>query len=311
MFNDPATVQVQQHQAEELPSGDRLGPHPTVLTLESSRFIENSSPSATMNNHQNINSHDENCVTVTPEPAEQALQYHDQDGYNDDDKKSSYYGCFGSHWKTRQGRGLVLLGCFMVVSVLVLVLTLVISENSDSNGLDAAEQIKLNYFRERYVVLRTALSNYSKPYLFYNPDSAQSKALQWLVFKDETLDLEEVKQKVQQQNTSNSIFFRLAQRYAYLILYFDCGGTDWFSLEESGSKMDEVVVSVNECSFLGCYCNDQGQVTHLTLNTENLVGAIPQELGLFTNLQELDLGANDLRGTIPLKTMKRLTNLGT
>lgn len=294
-----------------MPSNDQHSLHPNVLPLEPNQEDRFNPFLYTMERP--------NSTAVQPEH-EQEEQPQEQ---REDGIKFTLSRC------SRQGCCVIILGCFMFVSLISLVLTFTMTPDKDSGSGISEEDLQLAFYRDRFVALRTALGNYSKPYLFYNPDFAQSKALQWLVYKDEKLPV--TSNGLTHTGGDNLLSFRLVQRYAYLVLFFDCDGTNWFRLPENhpssstANKNNDEQLSkgavaleqqwptLNECEFLGCTCNDLGQITHLMLNGENLVGQLPVEIGLLSNLVELNLGDNFLHGTIPWTNMGlgKLTNLGT
>ena len=68
--------------------------------------------------------------------------------------------------------------------------------------------------------------------------------------------------------------------------------------------------------WFGVYLDDQGRVDALLLNSNNLIGPIPPELGQLTGLRDLRFSSNNLTGPIPselgnltsLETLLRLNN---
>lgn len=64
----------------------------------------------------------------------------------------------------------------------------------------------------------------------------------------------------------------------------------------------------DECDWFGVTCVDDGVVTELVLQANNLVGSIPSNVGILTGLEHFDVGVNDLIGTLPDVT-GQLTNL--
>eukprot|EP00934_Nitzschia_sp_Nitz4_P000788 Nitzschia sp. Nitz4//scaffold24_size164493//155438//157172//NITZ4_002354-RA/size164493-processed-gene-0.214-mRNA-1//1//CDS//3329544192//788//frame0 len=55
----------------------------------------------------------------------------------------------------------------------------------------------------------------------------------------------------------------------------------------------------NECSWYGVHCNDEGKVVQLVVPNNGLQGPLLPELHLLTDLTTLNLGGNDLTGTLP------------
>ncbi|MFK7979227.1 MAG: hypothetical protein AB8G86_04550, partial [Saprospiraceae bacterium] len=62
------------------------------------------------------------------------------------------------------------------------------------------------------------------------------------------------------------------------------------------------------CSHFGITCNENGRVSRIELDANNLTGFIPSEIGEFTNLVSIDLAKNTLSGSIP-SNIGQLTSL--
>jgi len=62
------------------------------------------------------------------------------------------------------------------------------------------------------------------------------------------------------------------------------------------------------CSYFGITCDENGRVSRIELDENNLTGFIPSEIGEFTNLVSLDLAENTLSGSIP-SNIGQLTTL--
>lgn len=139
---------------------------------------------------------------------------------------------------------------------------------------------------ERLQDLQSTLLNFSDSLTFVRPDSPQSQALQYLAFKQDYFDVKS-KDKV-------------AQLYALLVLLFACGGyTDL--LDDN---------TFNECDISFLRCDEAGNLVSADFRNQKLSGRIPRELGLLTQLEELDMRFNDIEGTIPAGSLVGLTNLG-
>ena len=87
------------------------------------------------------------------------------------------------------------------------------------------------------------------------------------------------------------------QAYAMATLYYATNGDNWIT-------NDGWLRSLDVCSWFqqapGSHCNMTHQlITTLSLSSNGLVGTVPPELGLLTQLQTLDLSGNVLSGTIP------------
>jgi len=87
------------------------------------------------------------------------------------------------------------------------------------------------------------------------------------------------------------------QRYALATLFYSTNGTSWYQNLGWLSHFDE-------CDWYtyageGSSCDENRTVKDLNLSENNLVGTIPNELALLSNLSWLDLSVNSLTGTIP------------
>eukprot|EP00527_Entomoneis_sp_CCMP2396_P002529 CAMPEP_0198138388 /NCGR_PEP_ID=MMETSP1443-20131203/1804_1 /TAXON_ID=186043 /ORGANISM="Entomoneis sp., Strain CCMP2396" /LENGTH=289 /DNA_ID=CAMNT_0043800147 /DNA_START=26 /DNA_END=895 /DNA_ORIENTATION=- len=118
----------------------------------------------------------------------------------------------------------------------------------------------------------------------------QEEALDWLVNEDPA------KLAVDTNPTT------LLERYIAVLFYFANHGDCW-------SNSSRWLTSNAVCSWSGLECNDQGVLTTMNLTKMNLctcvlpsfclVGQIPSELAVLTNLEYLSLPSNNLSGPIP------------
>ena len=81
-------------------------------------------------------------------------------------------------------------------------------------------------------------------------------------------------------------------KYILNVFYFSTSGHEWF--DSSGWLSIE-----HQCTWRGIFCNDEGVIESLEMESNNLSGSIPTELGLLTELSKLDLKHNTLTGSIP------------
>jgi len=173
------------------------------------------------------------------------------------------------------------------------------SEGDSSVG--GGKSVTRNY-EDRLVNFRTALAIHSDPTKFSDPSTPQSRALNWLVFEDLTVD-DDVSEGSEQQ--------RLLQRYAMMVLFYACSGEDWRGLLVPLDEQPDV----HECDFLGVKCGNETAekketIVELDLPNQRMVGPVPDEIGLLTSLQFLNLADNFLEGTIPDVIYTKLTDLG-
>ena len=92
------------------------------------------------------------------------------------------------------------------------------------------------------------------------------------------------------------------QRYALGVLFYATTGIKW---EANAHWMTHK----HECSWYGVQCDSFRKVIGLDLGFIKVDGLIPREMGLLTNLRDLDLHGNDLQGVIPHKMMAGLKKL--
>jgi len=97
-----------------------------------------------------------------------------------------------------------------------------------------------------------------------------------------------------------------SERDALLALYATTNGAGW-----TNKTGWETATLDTECTWSGVTC-DGGQVTKVSLNSNQLSGTIPSELANLSNLVELSLYLNQLTGSIPselgsLSNLKKLS----
>ena len=90
-------------------------------------------------------------------------------------------------------------------------------------------------------------------------------------------------------------------RNILLELYSSTYGINWTN------KTGWSGVAGTECDWYGVTCTG-GDLTELSLSSNNLVGTIPSGLGNLTTLTALQLGSNSLSGSIPTE-LGNLTTL--
>lgn len=132
------------------------------------------------------------------------------------------------------------------------------------------------------------------------PGSGQSHALEWMGFVDDPL----------MDYTAEEFW----QRFALVVWYYDQGGpTLWGTMNgDPSAGWIHHGVGVHECDWEGVDCNEAQQVTGLRLGAVpgvTMAGAsISTELGVLTNMEYLDFSNHRLVGKIP-DEWDMLTNL--
>jgi hypothetical protein len=136
---------------------------------------------------------------------------------------------------------------------------------------------------ELKIFSREALPEYTRSAL-RKANSPQSKALSWL------------------KNNSYLEAYplnRRLQRFALATIYFATGGDRrWKRNDGWLSELDECNSWYTTSAADSFPCSG-GMITHLSLRELNLVGNIPNEIGLLSALNSIDLSSNQITGTMP------------
>jgi hypothetical protein len=134
----------------------------------------------------------------------------------------------------------------------------------------------------------------------YDPNSTEYQSLIWLAQHDK-LRLSEVTTPIDV----------LTQRFVVADLYFSLGGVDndWSHKYNFLNKHHEC--AWNDGKTYGVFCDDVTNpllITRIFLPSSNLVGTIPNDIGLLRHLHQIDIMDNSISGTIP-NSIGLLTNL--
>mmetsp|Transcript_28613 Transcript_28613/g.34918 ORF Transcript_28613/g.34918 Transcript_28613/m.34918 type:complete len:475 (+) Transcript_28613:110-1534(+) len=130
-----------------------------------------------------------------------------------------------------------------------------------------------------------------------NKTSPQYLAMDWITNQDgANMTLKEVD--------------KIRERYALAVFYYSTQGESWKHQYNFLSDKDvcewKGYDAFNDWSGVQG-CNKAGNVVHFDLFFENITGTIPSELGLLTELMDLNLAINNLYGEVPVS----LSNIST
>lgn len=94
------------------------------------------------------------------------------------------------------------------------------------------------------------------------------------------------------------------QRFILAYNYYQLNGTVW-------DYPDGWMSEMNECLWLGIQCNNRDTVNSYALDTNNIFGEFPTEIGIMEGLASISISRVHLSGTIPSEifTMPRLKEL--
>jgi hypothetical protein len=192
-------------------------------------------------------------------------------------------------------------GTFIVVAAMFLAVAAVVGACSAGKcgGSDASSS---DHSTRAYEILAyiesISLLTSGRRVRYPDGSTPEGRAVTWLIEKD--------------LGTEPSDELALRQRYALATLWFQRSPPSM----GHGLEMDNFTStwgsSTNECSwFRVILCDNDGRVTRLWLDKDQVRGHIPDELGLLTGLTALHLGRNMFTGTIPssLAELTALTRL--
>jgi hypothetical protein len=136
-----------------------------------------------------------------------------------------------------------------------------------------------------------------------NGATPEDQALKYLIEEDTTFDPTQI--STLNSKVTNEVHFRISQRYALMTLWFQQAftNTSWFL----GNGW---LVSADECNFnwygiscismnLGGNVGLQNVVTDVNLQSNNMKGSIPADIGLLFAMQAFGAFDNALTGTLP------------
>jgi len=204
-------------------------------------------------------------------------------------------------WTPKKIFILVMLG-LAIFAAIIAPITVVLTKNDQQEFEDEMtaqtlppeerqQAIQQVLIEEAYAPLLNMNETIMSP-VFQNASTPQYRAFQWLTEEDA-------------HAVRSTDHRRLVQRYALAVLYFATGG------ETSWVESFEFLQGDHECSWSGallCDHETQTNITGITLQRNGLMNHLPAELAFLTSLQLLDLGSNNLVGTLP-PSIHQLTHL--
>ena len=159
--------------------------------------------------------------------------------------------------------------------------------------------------QERIAGILAALDSIADPDRIRNNSFPQGLATTWLIEADG-----------KQVCPGNR---KLIQRWTLAVIYFSTNGNSWFQCSDNQAATDicgaedpfvgktRFLSENHECTWAGVSCID-GCVTELEFEENNLVGTIPTEIGLLSDLAIWGMERGGLTGSIPTH-VGMLTNL--
>mmetsp|Transcript_23946 Transcript_23946/g.33627 ORF Transcript_23946/g.33627 Transcript_23946/m.33627 type:complete len:517 (-) Transcript_23946:217-1767(-) len=132
------------------------------------------------------------------------------------------------------------------------------------------------------------VASMASSYGLSNFETAQFRSLQWIVHHDGAEICPDDAERV-------------VQRYVMGVLYYELGGREWKNCraEGDGGECDSVrfLSDNHECEWSGVACED-GVITEIKQNANDLEGTLPDELYRLTSLKKLLLEGNNISGPI-------------
>jgi hypothetical protein len=137
------------------------------------------------------------------------------------------------------------------------------------------------------MLVEEELTEVSSINLLRNNNSAQFKAMNWLL-NDDQLGL-------CPRDTN------LKQRFAAALLYIGGAGEFWSKcgVDDSDCNGYQFLSPVHECSWHGIGCDSNNHITSIHLGDHNVSGPVLEEIGSLSSLVEIAMDSNNLSGSIP------------
>jgi hypothetical protein len=176
-----------------------------------------------------------------------------------------------------------------IVIFLIIAVTVPVSLVSNEDPAPTPSPTSARFFvRDEFQLVFSTVSN---PESFEDPNSAQSQALNWIVY-DDGLGLS--------PNDDAAI-----QRYVAMVIYFGNGGEGW-----DGARLDTSWgSSIPECEWDYVVCTANQTIGELGFLGVGLTGTLEAEMLNLTELSSLDLAGNKLSEVEFPSLILQMTNL--
>ena len=131
-----------------------------------------------------------------------------------------------------------------------------------------------------------------------NPNSPQSKAVEWLLGPSNSRVAFENVTMIELGVSSETV---VTERYAMATLYFSLGGEEWTKKWERANSDLVLFGPVRMWNPELIQTDEKGLVTGLFLGENNLKGTIPPEIQYLQRLQYFHIQKNAVSGTVPME----------
>jgi len=144
--------------------------------------------------------------------------------------------------------------------------------------------------------------------IFSTANSPQHRALCWMIY-DDPLKIDP--RTFISSGGSNSSRGKFLDRYSLVVLYMTTKGPGWV-------RSDHWLSDKSVCEWYGVECSRVGglaglagtiRITAIDVSFNKLTGLLPREMGLLSEIRDLDLNGNSLHGIMPILMLTELKKL--
>mmetsp|Transcript_10763 Transcript_10763/g.31360 ORF Transcript_10763/g.31360 Transcript_10763/m.31360 type:complete len:627 (-) Transcript_10763:843-2723(-) len=166
---------------------------------------------------------------------------------------------------------------------------------------------------ERGIITNILEGQFSVTFSDFDQSSASNRAVNWMA--NELKSFSSSRHGEANNGQGGDYFYndlaKFGQRFAILAVQYSLIDGIFFGFNEGNSLPFEQRRGVDECDWEGVGCDDYGRVVELDFSDYQLIGSIPSEIRILSNLQILDLSSNGIFGSIPedfyeLRDLKRV-----